>query len=185
QHLDSAGSRVLPGRISVEQHDRLCRIALQEPHLLLREGGSQGCNAVGDSCLMGGNDIHVPFNEHEKTFCADRGGRLVDAEQVFPLAKESRFRGVQVLLLRITESPPAERDNLPPRIRDGKHDPVGEKSRAAPARAFNEQSRFRKELLRITFLGKKLKKPAPFEGRIAELKPLDRLLLKPPPRKVS
>ena len=122
EYLQPPDGGILAGGVPVVGDIDRVHISLEEPGLLLREGGAQTRHGVGDPGLVEADHVHVPLHH-------DEVGKLhallqIQAVQVVPLVIDGRVAGVDVFGLAVVQHPAAEAQHLAPHPQDGIDKPV-------------------------------------------------------------
>ena len=119
----------LPGRIGVERQHHLARISLQQPNVLLGEGGATGGNGASHAGSVEADHVGVALAHHHLVVFGDVGLRPVQPVQHLRLRVDRRLGGVLVLrrIVGAGQDPTAERERLARLGEDREHHPASER----------------------------------------------------------
>ena len=112
--------------VAVETEIDVVGLAHQDFDVLGGSGGAECGDTVADAELRQGDDVHIAFHHQNTARVFNGSAAFIQAVEVFALVKQRRIGRVEVFRFGIVQYAPAETDDLPARVTDGKHDAVAE-----------------------------------------------------------
>ena len=98
----------------------------KQANMLTGKRSAQGGNHVGESRLVKGDNVGVPFDHDGIAGAGHARFCLIEGKQHLRLMENGRIARVQVFWLSLTDNAPAEGDAVAAHVVDGEHNAIEE-----------------------------------------------------------
>jgi len=111
-------------RIGIEDDGGFLGVSMQQLDMIPGKGGSQRGHNISYAGIPERQEIEIAFHQHGITRPAHLFSGLAQPIEIPPLAKQRRFRRVQIFGVLLPQRPPAERNDSSGEIFNGKDHPT-------------------------------------------------------------